>query len=528
MLSLADLQLDPIHYAIAEAFTDHKSSIQLIAHMVKLSELGHLCLPLEILNSEDLSTAMTWLKNCSPHLISYKKELKSTPIYFENNCIYLHKSYKAETRFFFELNRYLATFKPRVVPHFEYDHTCNEKQNLAIQQALEAGMLILTGGPGTGKTYTAKKIALNLLTKSLFFKKSLILAAPTSKALDQLKKSIGTLPGDVEIIADTLHKLVEFKSKKPAYLNASCIIVDEASMIEAPLMAKLFSCLGNEAKVILMGDPYQLPPVGMGALFQDLLELKMHFPFIKHVHLDHVQRCNDTSLKKLADIVNNQGFEELEQYLKQPHENLKMIHHPLDSFQKDNFEIMSSIFLSEPFYHDDLKNLENIHFNSIILSTLKKGPLGVDHINQRLHEHFVNKGLSYRFFIEPIMLLENDRDQNLFNGQQGLKIMDRHENKTLFYIKNTLIACLDIQYTPCFALSVHKSQGSEYNHVLFMVPEGSEKFSREIIYTACTRVKKTLYFWFSSEPLKAAMIKKTSRLSGLQYRIKVSKEPSPI
>lgn len=525
MLNLSTLSLEPIHHAYGDAFTNDEPSKTLITYMAKLLEEGHICLPVDLLNEEDQNKILSLIDQCQRHLISFKQELKATPLYFENRCLYVHKAYKAEVIFCRELKRYLSTFTEELPLDFTHDPACNEKQNLAIQKALEPGMLILTGGPGTGKTYTAKKIALQLLEKSTFFKKILILAAPTSKALDQLKKSIGVLPDDVEVIADTLHKLVEFKSKKPAYLNGSCIIVDEASMIEAPLMAKLFSSLGSKAKLVLMGDPYQLPPVGIGAFFQDLLELKNEDPNIKHVHLEAVQRCDDASLKGLAQIINSQGFEELEEYLNNDHKTLSVISSPLEAFHEDTFKIMSDFFQNEPFYHHNLDNLDSLKFNTIILSTLKKSPLGVDAINQRLHDFFSSKNQSKRYFIEPIMILENDRSQNLFNGETGFKIYDRETKKVSFYIKNAHHISLSVLHTQSFALSVHKSQGSEYEHVLFMVPEGSEKFSREIIYTACTRVKKSLKLWFAKDPFKAAMIKKTARFSGVLKRFTQKLDP---
>lgn len=117
------------------------------------------------------------------------------------------------------------------------------------------------------------------------------------------------------------------------------------------------------------------------------------------------------------------------------------------------------------------------------------------------------------------MLLASNKDLNLFNGETGFKIYDRKTSSISYFLKNTFITTVSVEYTPSFALSVHKSQGSEYDHVLFMVPEGSEKFSREIIYTACTRVKKTLTLWIASTPFKAAMVKKTARYSGVLKRL---------
>lgn len=519
MLTLKTINLSALHHAFGKAFSNDDSCQKLIAYMAKLLEEGHLCLPIDLLEKEEQETILKLIKACEKHLISFQKEKQATPLYFENNCLYVHKTYKAEVTFCFELKRYLATFQDEPSLDFTYDPTCNKLQNNAIAAALNPGMLILTGGPGTGKTYTAKKIALQLLEKSLFFKKVLILAAPTSKALHQLKKSIGPLADDVEVIADTLHKLVEFKSKKPAYLNGSCIIVDEASMIEAPLMAKLFSTLGSKAKLILMGDPYQLPPVGLGAVFQDLLEIKDLYKMIHHVHLEKVERCGDDALNTLAHIIKSQSYEDLEHFLNTPHTSIDVIGQSLEAFCNDTFKVLCHFFKNEVFYHDDLSQLNSLKSHAIILSTLKKGPLGVDALNKHLHEYFFKKNTQLRYYIEPIMLLNNDKNLHLFNGETGFKIYDRTTGAISYFLKNTFIETLSVDYTPSFALSVHKSQGSEYDHVLFMVPEGSEKFSREIIYTACTRVKKTLTLWLSKTPFKTAMIKKTARFSGIIKRL---------
>jgi exodeoxyribonuclease V alpha subunit len=179
---------------------------------------------------------------------------------------------------------------------------------------------------------------------------------------------------------------------------------------------------------------------------------------------------------------------------------------------------MSSFFENEPYYHDHLEHLQDLKFHSIILSTLKKGPLGVDALNESLHKFFMNKKSTKRYFIEPIMILENSKEDDLFNGETGFRIFDFHTKTFSFFIKNQGLNSLNLSYTPCYALSVHKSQGSEYDHVLFMVPEGSENFSREIVYTACTRVKKTLKLWFSKDPFKQAMLKKAFRQSGVLKR----------
>lgn len=515
MLTLEELTPEVHHLLCAEAFSPHSPTKELIAYLAKALDQGHLALPLDAFDQKDKDHLTKLIQSADPSLINFEASSEAKPIYYVNNCLYIHKAFHAESTFLKELSRYLKTFEGQSALDFTCDPECTEKQNEAIKKSLEPGMLILTGGPGTGKTFTAKKIALNLLEKSPFFKKTLILAAPTSKALSQLKKSVGSLKEDIQIISGTLHKLLEFRSKNPAYLNGSCIIVDEASMIEAPLMAKLFASLGSCAKLILIGDPFQLPPVGLGALFQDLIQHQAKFPFINHVHLDQVKRCKDLSLAELSTIIIKKSYEDFKHFLSQTHDHIKILDQGMDPFSEHFLKTLSEFFQHESYFLDHLDDLSVLKSHSIILSTLRQGPLGVDAINQKLKHYFFNQHSQRRFFAHPIMILENAPELDLFNGETGWEIYDRQTQKTQYFIKKTLLSSLGVSYTPSFALSVHKSQGSEYDHVLFMVPEGSEKFSKEIVYTACTRVKKTLKLWFDDKPLQGALSKKTSRLSGL-------------
>jgi exodeoxyribonuclease V alpha subunit len=518
MLPLDEMIQDSIHYAFGEAFSDINEIKSLFALVSFASSLGHVCVPIDQFESQDQERILNWIKITPPQLIGLSHDSISKPLYFIDNCLYLHKNLKAETLLLHELVRLCS---PSFHNHLQYepDPELNHNQNEAVSKALCPGLLILTGGPGTGKTYTAKKIVRALLKERSSSKKSIILTAPTAKALAQLKKSIGDVDSDVELIADTLHKLTDFKTKKLSFLKASCIIVDEASMIEAPLMAKFFSSVSSQSKVVLIGDPFQLPPVGVGSFFQDMIEIAKSSSMFRHVHLEQVLRCQDLDLITLAQLTHEASFDAFLKFLDKKSDNISVISKPMDIYEGAMLHELIQFFSKEIFYLESLEKLAKLKLKSIILSTLRQGPLGVDNINNYLSSYFLHKNKEARFYIEPIMILENNRDLNLFNGETGWKIYDRIHKSHFYMIKNQKMESLKgTQYSAAFALSVHKSQGSEYDHVLFMVPPGSEKFSREIVYTAITRVKKTLTLWVDKEPLRIALSKKNHRYSSLKRR----------
>jgi len=505
---------------LAQSLTRDAALVELFSLLIQKTQEGHLCLDLTQLPAEEKNRFLHLLDQVPPSLLhkaSTSKDCKQAkPLYLLNNRLYLHKAYRAETNFKQALIHFHHSFSHEPDAPFEEDPTLLKHQNEAVRKALQAGMLILTGGPGTGKTYTAAKIAAHCVKQSRYPTPRVILSAPTAKAVDQLKKSFKHHANDFEIISGTLHSLLDYRRKGPAYLNASCIIIDECSMIEAGLFSKLFQSLAGGVKLILMGDPAQLPPVGLGSFFQDLLALKPFLPFLHHVQLTETKRFSDPYLFTLASIALSGDSIRFFKALENPSKSLTQIQRPLKSFDTHFFTTLVDFFKQELFYTDDLKILDNKPLNSIILSTLRQGPLGVDRINQLLTDYFFTQSQTHRYFIQPMVLLESSTEIGLSNGQTGYKIFDHAQKKTCYFLDGLFYPALPFPKTsPCYALSVHKSQGSEYDQVLFMIPEGSERFSREIIYTAITRVKKNLILWLEQEPLEEAMRKKNRRESGL-------------
>ncbi len=322
-------------------------------------------------------------------------------------------------------------------------------QNDRIQASINKSLIIITGGPGTGKTYTAAKLV-HQLKSSL---KHIIFAAPTGKAAQRLKESFKS----EEVEALTLHRLLG-KEDDLIKLPYDLLIVDEASMIDLKMMIHLLKSIKKGARLLLLGDVNQLPPVEAGAPFQALVEL-----YEKKWGITPLKECLRSdlkNLKQLSDYVVQGNSQEALALLEQNHSEIQ------------------------------LKEL-SIPPKYPVLTPLKQGPFGV----QKLNRWYLSKHLSP---VQPIMVTENNDDLGLYNGDIGF--LDG-QGKATFQNK-TFPEKICPRFELAFSLSIHKSQGSEFEEVHIVLPEGSEVFGRNLLYTAITRAKKKLVIYSSKETLK--------------------------
>ncbi len=301
---------------------------------------------------------------------------------------------------------------------------------------------IVTGGPGTGKSFVAKHLVRAC-------KGRVSIAAPTGKAA-------------ANIGGETLHSLL-----KTEWLAADLVVVDEASMIDVHLMAKLLNAIKPGARLVLMGDADQLPPVEAGSLFADLVR--------RGENVTHLSQCLRIESKEIHALMEHVRKGEIDEAMR-----------AIGGFRIEEDPVRWAHRHEAP-----------------ILSPVRQGPLGVDVLNTRLGS--LKKGDA-----APIMICKNNHELNLFNGEIGLiKGGKAHFGERVFPI-----AALPA-YEPAYCLSVHKSQGSEFDRVLLVVPPTSERFGRELFYTAITRAKKELAIVGDDEVIRAMLNKRACRLSNV-------------
>lgn len=508
-----------------------ENTILLLSACFAAVRLGHLCLKIdkEWLSQtfQDPSFTQAILE---ASLQIPKGVWDQNLLVFNKGCLYFPCFLNYETTIQTALN---ALLKAPLDPLSADESLLKEvtpEQKKAIHIASKYPVTLLTGGPGCGKTYSAAKIAQYYYEALPEEKKktfSLILAAPTGKATDKLRSGFEVFrEKNILMKSATLHTLLNIRNGRrtlnpSSYLLASLIIIDECTMIDAGVFSLLLSSIVPGSRLILIGDPNQLPAIGSGSVFCDLVSYT--HPQLGLAKLTISQRSDQKEIGELACLFCENTPEKIEELLKKKSSSIKK----LNLFSSPN-GLKELVELVDPLFPFEVSNLEHLKplleaFEKVrILSCMRKGPFGVDAINMYLEHHF-RKKVSLPFFIVPILIQENDKELQLSNGQTGIMVENRATSTQLALFldpkgekgfKEIPLALLP-KWEYAYALSVHKSQGSEYEEVIFLAPPGSEVFGREVLYTGLTRAKKKLYIDIDSEVLKEALSKSLRRYSNL-------------
>ena len=479
-----------------------------------------------------------------------------TPIYREGNDFYLQRNWMFETLFLKYLKRHLKTFSSlaldperikQTIDQLCLDKILLKEQAQAIMQGCLNSMTLVTGGPGTGKTYTAGhliKVFWDHLSRKQRQSCQIVLAAPTGKAAANLQRSlskvVASLEGFPPVQAKTLHALLGFRQKSPfqekTRLAADLVVVDESSMIDIRMMAYLFEALKPGSHLILLGDPHQLPSVEAGSVFTDLIHLQQAYPHLS-IPCTPLSVCMRAELKSLIDfaqLVNQGSDQEVLNSLNQTNgQGIKRLH--LSADKKDaQRELLEHILPHFPTVIKPGQKPEQLFefFQAFrLLSPIRKGPFGVESLNQLIWQKICHNVSKNGYLAIPIMVVTNDYRQELFNGETGLLIRRLPlqsvglEDYALFPSREEegqvrrLSALLLPKYEFAYCMSVHKSQGSEFDRVILVLPEGAELFGREVFYTAITRARKSIEIYGTDAVILKTVKHQGVRLSGIERRL---------
>jgi exodeoxyribonuclease V alpha subunit len=447
-------------------------------------------------------------------------------------------------------------------------------QRVAALLCVSRGFSVISGGPGTGKTFTVAGIMALLLEQAGERSLHIGLAAPTGKAAARLAESIkgskGRLDCGPEIkerIPDessTIHRLLEplygtkrFRFNRDNPLPHDVVVVDEASMIDLPLMAKLMEALAEGSRLLLLGDKDQLASVEPGAVFGDICSAGGGGTFspafgsiaerIARAGLPSaeakagpLQDCTvflrrnyrfdkGSGIASLAAAINEGDVEGVRRIFSEGvYSDVSWQRTPEPEALANTLEKRFLGFYRTYFKTGTPEEAFELFGRFHILCALRHGPYGIGAVNGMIGNMCSRAGLIgertrwYRG--QPLMVTANDYHLKLYNGDVGILFPDpgaRGSLRAYFSAEDgrfrTILPTRLSAYETVYAMTVHKSQGSEFDHVLLLLPDRpSQVVTRELIYTAVTRAKRSVEIWGPEGVLYEAVAKRTERKSGLR------------
>ncbi len=502
------------------------------------------------------------------------------PFVFDRQHLYLYRYWALEH----SLAQQVARLKQQHIEAVDLsaypDLLTDEYQVQALKMVAKQGLNIITGGPGTGKTYTLARIiaVLNQAMPNI----RIAMAAPTGKAAQRMKEALQNSLNDKklqDLVTDelkqlnpiTIHRLLglgtgsqpRFHAKQP--LPYDVIVVDEASMLDLSLANMLLSAVPDQARLILLGDADQLAAVDVGAVLADLQQVPALAE--NRVHLVNSRRFEAGALiGKMAQFIQTQQAVQtsaalLEQFKEQvvaPSEihavalqaemqdQIQLEYLPAQlSRQFDRTTYYDKLMLGYRAYIDALKSyltadepelwvtqVVKIFDDYRILAAIRHGAFGLNQLNQQIEQRLL-EALSLQmskqgdwYVGRPVMMTYNDYQLGLSNGDIGICFKRNRDGQSQFEVyfpsleKWVPANRLPKSIETAFVLTIHKSQGSEFTHTAVVLDEAAKNLlSKELLYTAITRAKKVVSVLADPEAFVQALTIKTIRKSGVLDKV---------
>jgi exodeoxyribonuclease V alpha subunit len=385
-----------------------------------------------------------------------------------------------------------------------------EAQSAGIKQSLASKVSILTGGPGTGKTTILRSLVSILKAK----KTKVLLAAPTGRAARRMAESTSHL-------AQTVHRLLKFEPGRGGFfmnesnpLTCDFVIMDEASMLDVRLAAALIRSIPKQAHLLLVGDADQLPSVGSGNVLKDLIDCNLFS--VTRLEITFRQAENSGIVGLAHGILAGKGSppspvdspDELN-----PEHDVHFIRAPTPEACVDTVTELCQRVLPAKFGIDPKRDLQ-------VLAPLHRGVGGIANLNDQIRDALNPNGATHvmgnNLFREgdKVIQTRNNYDKDVFNGDMGIiDSVDTLNGKVeiLFDDRRVIYERMEVtDLQPAYAISVHKSQGSEYPAVIFpILKQHFMMLQRNLVYTGLTRAKKKVIF--VGDPAAYAMAVKNDK-----------------
>jgi exodeoxyribonuclease V alpha subunit len=512
------------------------------------------------------------------------------PLVLENGLLYLRRYREYERRLAQGLQRIathsvaeadpgrLATLFGQLFPQARegIDH-----QARAAAVALRHPLVLVTGGPGTGKTTTIARLLVLLAAQAVQADQALprvALAAPTGRAAERMAESlrlavqrlrlVGIAPALCDAMPSTgttLHRLLGVIPDSPRFrhhadnpLPYDVVVVDEASMIDLPLMTKLVEAVADGSRLVLLGDPDQLPSVEAGDVLSAILRASGDG---LGTQADDAQALRvllaPDALQPVAPprrfagrrVQLQRGYRQTDALDLAP-----LAHAVREGNSATALALLRVGTLAGVHFHEDQSDPLQHHREHLLghwralgeaadpgqalanagrirlLTAVREGPQGARGLNARIEALLAGvprPGMAPGYFHGRLLLItENSYRHRLFNGDIGICLIDRHGSVTAWFPGETPDQPRGFHpgalpaHESAFAMTVHKAQGSEFDEVWLQLPRRDNRvLSRELIYTGMTRARQSLHVLGSADVLEAALARHASRLSGLAARL---------
>lgn len=572
------------HFAalLARIAVKPSTELELAARLLsQFQSEGHICLPLREITPDAIArTGLTmslpprarWLKKLRESGVVGEAAESKPLVLDERERLYLRRYWQYEMVVGREISARLAR-KPEISEDSLSQELAalfsreSRLQKLAVMVAGTSALTVISGAPGTGKTHTIVMICALLL--ALANETRIALAAPTGKAAARLKEALGLartrlkLPPEILALlpneASTIQRLlgargdsIKFRHNAENPLRADVVMVDEASMIDLALLAKLLEAVRPEARVILVGDKDQLASVEAGSAFRDIctpgFEIGVSEKAARKLEEFACEELGGTSARRapIHDVVvelrenfrfgAGRGIAEMSMAVNRgdaaaagaalraggevawrPTPTVKDFERILCARVRERFQLLKNE--SDP--QAALAKLNEF----TVLCALRRGPFGAESVNRMIERSLVTAGdfeASEKYFAgQPLMIVRNDYDLGLFNGDIGVVSKTDEGLRVFFPSEGGTVRSLSMARLPehetAFALTVHKSQGSEFREALVILPDqDSPVLTRELLYTAVTRVRESVEVWANESILMQAIARQVRRSSGLR------------
>ncbi len=491
------------------------------------------------------------------------------PLVLERDLLYLRRYREYERRLARELARLagadagshaeaispaLAALFAQLFPGQSPEASSTEdRQADAARLALSRRLALVTGGPGTGKTTTIARVLLLLLAQARDAGRPpprIALAAPTGRAAERmaesLRRAVAQLrsePGIEAALLDalpqqasTLHRLLgplpdgsAFRHHRDRPLPHDIVVVDEASMVDLPLMCKLLEAVPDATRLLLLGDPDQLPSVEAGDVLAAIAAAAARddAPLAGHlVHLRRAYRQSDAlDLAPLAEAVRRGDADDALALLRAG--TLSGVRFHADAHDPLQAPLRERLLPAWQALQacDDPAEALRLASRQRLLTVLREGPQGAVTMNARIETLLAGAQRDPYFHGRLLLVARNSHRQRLFNGDIGICLRDAGGATVAWFpdedggVRGFHPSALPA-HAGAFAMTVHKAQGSEFDAVWLLLPARPNRvLSRELVYTGLTRARRELHVAGSEAILREALSRHASRWSGLAWRL---------